>query len=167
MAGPEPTMEFDGRFSEPGATGTPWVDVKEVLRTAEMFWLSTVRTDGRPHVTPLPAIWDDGALHICTGADEQKAVNLANDPRCILTTGLPKVHEGLDVVYEGTAERVLDHARLVRLADLWKAELDWDYEVVEGGFAHEAGEAQVFGINPNKVLSFAKGPYAQTRYRFT
>lgn len=34
----------------------------------EMFWLSTVRRDGRPHVTPLPTVWLDGRLHLrCAG----------------------------------------------------------------------------------------------------
>jgi len=47
--------------------------VVDVLTRSEMFWLSSVRGDGRPHVTPLPAIWLDGALHICTGDAEQKA----------------------------------------------------------------------------------------------
>ncbi len=28
---------------------------------------STVRPDGRPHVTPLLAVWADDALHFCTG----------------------------------------------------------------------------------------------------
>ena len=45
------------------------------------------RGDGRPHVTPLPAVWSDGALHFCTGPTEQKGVNLAANPACVLTTG--------------------------------------------------------------------------------
>ena len=44
-----------------------------VLEKAEMFWLSTVRRGGRPHVVPLPAMWLDGALHFCTGPQEQEA----------------------------------------------------------------------------------------------
>ena len=39
-----------------------------------------VRRDGRPHVTPLPAMWLDGALHLCTGAHEEKARNLECEP---------------------------------------------------------------------------------------
>lgn len=66
----EPTVEFDGSFSEPGATARPWGEVVEVLSTSEMFWLSTVRRDGRPHVTPLPAMWLEGVLHFCSGAAE-------------------------------------------------------------------------------------------------
>ena len=50
---------------------------RRLLETAELFWISTVRTDGRPHVTPLPAVWLDDVLYFCTGPGEQKAVNLA------------------------------------------------------------------------------------------
>jgi len=32
------------------------------LEKAEVFWLSTVRPDGRPHVTPMVSVWLDGAL---------------------------------------------------------------------------------------------------------
>ena len=33
-----------------------------------MFWLSTVRPDGRPHVTPVVAAWVEGAVWFSTGA---------------------------------------------------------------------------------------------------
>jgi len=72
----EPTTELNEAFSEPGAAARPWTVVAEVLSQAEMFWLSTVRRDGRPHVTPLSAIWLDGMLHFCAGSHEQKAKNL-------------------------------------------------------------------------------------------
>ncbi|MBV9132945.1 MAG: pyridoxamine 5'-phosphate oxidase family protein, partial [Chloroflexi bacterium] len=63
----EPVAELHGQFSSPGATPTPWRDVLAVLERAEIFWISTVRADSRPHVTPLPAMWLDGALHFGTG----------------------------------------------------------------------------------------------------
>ena len=42
-----PTVELNEGFSEPGATAVPWSDVERVLSTSEMFFLSTVRGDGR------------------------------------------------------------------------------------------------------------------------
>ena len=63
MSAGEPTAELDARFSSDGATALPWADVVAALERAEMFWLSTVRRSGRPHVTPLPAVWLDGSLH--------------------------------------------------------------------------------------------------------
>jgi general stress protein 26 len=164
----EPTVELDQRFSSPDATARPWAEVVGVLDGSEMFWLSTVRRDGRPHVAPLPAIWLDGALHFCTGPEEQKARNLEHEPRCVLTTGSNDMRSGLDVVVEGTAVRVTDEDRLRRLAGLWKSKLDWDFEVRDQAFHHaDGGTALVFAVAPAKVLSFGKGePYSQTRYRF-
>lgn len=168
MPNTEPVPELDERFSDPDATPRPWAEVVDVLATSEMFWLSTVRRDGRPHVVPLPAIWHAGALHFCTGPGEQKAKNLAANPRCVLTTGTNQYRAGLDVVVEGTATRVTDQARLRRLAGLWESKLDWVFEVADQGF-REPGyhtTAPVFGVAPVKVLAFGKGsPYSQTRYR--
>ena len=106
------------RFSEPGVPPTLWSQVQAVLENAELFWLSTVRSDGRPHVAPLPAVWHEGRLHFCTGADEQKAVNIERNPRVALTTGNDRWKEGLDVVVEGSAVRIDDASKLKVLADL-------------------------------------------------
>jgi Pyridoxamine 5'-phosphate oxidase len=71
--GMEPVAEQDLRFGDPGAPPTPWADVLDVLEAAELFWISTVRGDGRPHVTPLRAVWDDGQLHFCTGPERARS----------------------------------------------------------------------------------------------
>jgi len=71
MPATDPTPELDTRFSEPDATAVPWSDVLRVFEENEIFWLSTVRKDGRPHVTPLPAMWLDGALPSSTGGAER------------------------------------------------------------------------------------------------
>ncbi|HVT21225.1 MAG TPA: pyridoxamine 5'-phosphate oxidase family protein [Mycobacteriales bacterium] len=163
-----PAAELDPRYSGPDASPTPWLDVQSVLERAELFWISTVRGDGAPHVTPLPAVWRDGALHFCTGAEEQKGVNLARNPRCVLTTGTNAWKAGLDVVVEGSAERVTDHGQLTSLAGAWSSKYagDWQFDVVDGAFQHEGGVALVFRVSPMKVIAFAKGAFAQTRYRF-
>jgi hypothetical protein len=174
----EPTVELDQRFSSEEATARPWSEVVGVLEQSEMFWLSTVRRDGRPHVTPLPAMWLDGALHFCTGSGEQKARNIEADPRCVLTTGSNAFRSGLDVVVEGRTVRVTDESRLRRLAALWESKLGWPFDVVDGSFRERASEiageefgergaAHVFAVSPDKVLAFGKGePFSQTRYRF-
>jgi general stress protein 26 len=168
MSDHEPTPEFTGAFSEPDATAVPWSEVDDVLTKSEMFWLSTVRRDGRPHVTPLPAIWLDRVLYLCAGENEQKTVNLRANPNCVLTTGTNQLHSGLDVIVEGAAERVTDHDLLVRLAAIWKSKLDWDYVVKGDTFEPMPGHVGlVYGIAPAKVLSFGKDPYSQTRYRFS
>jgi nitroimidazol reductase NimA-like FMN-containing flavoprotein (pyridoxamine 5'-phosphate oxidase superfamily) len=131
-----PRTALDTRFSDPAAQPTSWEDTLQAIKQAEIFWISTVRTDGRPHVTPLVAVWLDDALHFSTGPDEQKARNLASNPRVALTTGANDWQSGLDVVVEGEATRVTDVQQLDRLAAAWAQKWDgrWQYEVSEDGF---------------------------------
>ena len=168
MLSNEPVTKIDPRFSDPDAVATGWDETRRVLETAELFWISTVRTNGRPHVTPLPAVWRDGALYFCTGPGEQKALNLRANDQCALTTGDNRWKAGLDVVVEGRAEQVTDDRLLRALAAMWKTKYDgdWQYDVRDGAFHHEPGIAHVFEVRPSKVLSFAKGEFAQTRFRF-
>jgi nitroimidazol reductase NimA-like FMN-containing flavoprotein (pyridoxamine 5'-phosphate oxidase superfamily) len=163
----DPTPEQDVRFGEANAPPTPWADAAHVLETAELFWISTVRSDGRPHVTPLPAVWFEDQLHFCTGPDEQKAVNIGGNPR--VTTGCSLWKEGLGLVVEGTAVRISDETRLGTLADLWRSKYqgDWDFSVRDGMFHEKSGgSAVVYALSPAKVIAFAKGHFAQTRFRF-
>jgi general stress protein 26 len=163
----EPAAELNEGFSEPGAAATPWAEVAEVLSRTDMFWLSTTRRDGRPHITPLPAIWFDGTVYFCAGAHEQKAKNLESNPGCVLAVGANQFRSGLDVVVEGTAARVTGPVLLQRLATMWKSKLDWDFVVAGEGFRDPGGRnGLVFGVTPAKVLAFGKDPYSQTRFRF-
>lgn len=76
----DPVAELHPLYSSPGAAATPWQEVVAVLEHAEIFWISTVRADGRPHVAPLPAMWLNNALHFGTGLDEQKGRNVLRNP---------------------------------------------------------------------------------------
>jgi len=166
-----PTTELDKRFSDQDAIAIAWEETRSAIEDAQLFWITTVRVDGRPHVTPLVAVWLDDTLHFATGADEQKAVNLRNNRNVILTTGCNDCEQGFDVVVEGEAVQVTDERVLERLAELWAAKWDgrWHYQVHQRGFRHEGGGSsaiQVFAVKPKKVLAFAKGTFGQTRHRF-
>jgi len=164
----EPATTLDPRFSDPEASPASWDDTVRTLEAAELFWITTVRADGRPHVSPLVAVWLDGAIHFSTGAGEQKAVNLRANPHVILTTGCNQWDHGLDVVVEGDAVETTDEATLQRLADAWRTKWDgrWQFEVRDGSLHHEAGPALVFSVAPTKVLAFGKGTFTHTRHRF-
>jgi nitroimidazol reductase NimA-like FMN-containing flavoprotein (pyridoxamine 5'-phosphate oxidase superfamily) len=164
-----PHTELDTRFSESGARPITWEETREAIERAELFWISTVRADGRPHVTPLVAVWLEDALCFSTGPTEQKAHNLASNPHVVLTTGTNDWRSGFDVVVEGQAVRVTDTARLHRLADAWRGKWDgrWDYPVGEDAFENPGhGIALVYAVTPSKVLAFGKGPFSHTRHRF-
>jgi general stress protein 26 len=165
-----PTTTLDPRFSDADASPTPWTTAQEHLERAEIYWLGTVRPDGRPHTTPLIAVWHDSAFYFCTGADERKAKNLAQNPRCTVTTGCNTYNEGLDLVLEGDAARITDEAILQRIAAAYEAKYgsDWHWDVRDGMFhGNEGNAALVFAIEPTRGFGFAKGaPFGQTRWRF-
>jgi nitroimidazol reductase NimA-like FMN-containing flavoprotein (pyridoxamine 5'-phosphate oxidase superfamily) len=169
MAATEPVVKLGARFSSPDAPPRPWAEARGRLEHAEIFWLSTVRPDGRPHVTPLIAVWLDEALWFCTGADERKGKNIARNPRCILTAGCDTLAGGLDVVVEGEAVQVRDEVQLRRVADAYSAKYgsDWKFTVRDGAFHHHDVTAMVFKVAPSTAFSFEKGErFSQTRYRF-
>ena len=132
------TGEIDPRYGDASATAPPWDDIERLLTDAQLYWIITVRADGRPHAVPLVGVWQDGAFAFCTGAEEQKQRNLDADPQVAVTTGSTGANgwdSGKDVVVEGTAVRVTDAETLQALADAWFAKYgeDWQFEVRGAG----------------------------------
>lgn len=166
----EPMAELDAQFSSPDASPTAWADARAQLKAAEIYWLSTVRPDGRPHVTPLIAVWVDDALYFCTGPTERKAKNLESNTQCVLTTGNNAIGEGLDVVVEGEAVRLTDEPTLQRVADAYASKYSEPFVFTVDDFAFtndEGGKALVFEVRPVKAFGFGKGDsFSQTRWRF-
>jgi general stress protein 26 len=171
------TGEIDPRYGDASATAPPWADIERLLTEAQLYWIITVRTDGRPHAVPLVGVWQDGAFAFCTGADEQKQRNLDSNAHVAVTTGSIGANgwdSGKDVVVEGTAVRVTDPEALQALADAWFAKYgeDWHFEVRGQEFfelshsgAGGSGGARVYQVRPAKVLVFGDA-HGQTRYRF-
>jgi hypothetical protein len=171
MTDKEPVGELEPQFSSVDATPTPWAEARERLEKAEVYWLSTVRPGGRPHVTPLVSIWLDGALYFASGPSERKAKNLARNPHCVITTGR-NVLDGLVLVIEGDAAVVSEEAKLRRVADRYASKYDppFHFTVRDGAFYGEDGEggaAVVYQVTPTKAFGFGKGEsFSQTRWRF-
>jgi hypothetical protein len=177
MPRPEPTAEIHG-YSSPDASPTPWSTGLSAVRRAEVFWISSVRPDGRPHVTPLIAVWHDDAIWFSTGAEERKARNLAENRHCVLTTGSNELAAGLDVTLEGPAERVDDVPTLAPVAAAFAAKYGtgvWDFRPVDGGFALASPvdgtltdhRALVFRVRPTRAMGFRHGEsFSQTTWDF-
>lgn len=165
-----PVTSLDKRYSSSEASAFSWSETERELAKAELFWLTTVRVDGQPHVTPLVAVWRSGALHFTTGDKEQKYANLQNNVHVVLTTGCNDWRDGVDLVVEGDA---LQGASQVELEDLstafrrkWDGET-WRYSARDGKFFHPEGfEVQLFSVRPRTIYAFAKGTFAQTVHRF-
>src|SRR5438046_6612595 len=72
-----------------GAPTIPWARARERFEEdagiSPTHWLATVRPDGRPHVTPVWAVWVDGAFYFVTGVTTRKRKNLAQNAHCVIT----------------------------------------------------------------------------------
>jgi nitroimidazol reductase NimA-like FMN-containing flavoprotein (pyridoxamine 5'-phosphate oxidase superfamily) len=168
---PDPTTTIDPLYSSsPNNVATPWEETRRVLETAEVFWLSTVRADGRPHVTPVSALWLDGTLYFLTGNIAQKVKHLRLNPQVVLTTGSNQLATGFDVVVEGNAAPCTDAAVLERLNQMWRTLWgeNWPIAFRDGGFYEPSGEPSlVFAVTPTKVFAYTRGAkWSQTRYQY-
>ena len=169
MTANAPVADLDTRFSSPGASAIDWAQAEPQLQNADVFWLSTVRPDGRPHVAPLIGVWQDGGFYFCTGEGEQKAKNLKANNQVAITSGSNALSEGFDVVVEGEAVVVNDEGGLRRLADAFEAKYGeyWRLPCREG--------VLTFGVSPTTAFGFGRGSadgppphggFSQTRWRF-
>jgi hypothetical protein len=165
----KPLTELDAPYSAADAEPVQWSVASVRLEAAGVYWLSTVRSDGRPHVTPVAAVFMDGSLFFATGPHEQKARNLERNANCILTTGCNRFEEGLDIVVEGEAKRATKKTTLERLAAEFATKYDdvFGFRVGDGDFTHTVGSADVFEVAPVKVFAYDRSePGGATRYRF-
>ncbi len=152
-----PTTTLDARFSDPAAVAVSWDKTGTLLEASELFWVCTVRPDGRPHATLFVAVWVDEAVYSRTGTIEQKFANLSNNPHVVLLTGCNQWDGGIDVVMEGNAARVTDPAVVERLATAWVPKWDGRWESL----------SEVFSVVPSTLYAYAKGdPFGQTKHRF-
>ena len=165
--------------SSPVNVATPWEETRGVLETAEVFWLATVCADGRPHVTPVSALWLDGTLCFSIGGIAPKTKHLRGNAHVVLTTGSNHLATGFDVVVDGDAVERTDVAVLERLNQMWRTLWgeDWPIEFRNGVFYEEAikrgtgeqgGELLlVIAVTPTKMFAYTRGEqWSQTRYQF-
>jgi nitroimidazol reductase NimA-like FMN-containing flavoprotein (pyridoxamine 5'-phosphate oxidase superfamily) len=170
------TGRIDPRYGDAAAAAPPWEDIERLLTDAQLYWIITVRADGRPHAVPLVGVWQKGAFAFCTGAEEQKQRNLDANPHVAVTTGSTGANgwdSGKDIVVEGTAVRVTDAEALQVLADAWFAKYgeDWKFAVRGDEFVElsnsggsTAGGARVYQVTTAKVIVFGDA-HGQTTYR--
>jgi Pyridoxamine 5'-phosphate oxidase len=168
-----PVTDLDPNFSSPGRTAVPWMEAEQQLQKAEVFWISTVRPEGRPHTVPLIGVWLDGALYFATSVGERKEKNLASNAQVTITTGCNLLSEGLDIVVEGEAVVVGEDATRRRVSDAYAAKYGegWRFPVNNDGI-------RFFEVTPTKAFGFGRdepreswgappaGGFSQTRWWF-
>ena len=97
-------------------------------------YLSTVRPDGRPHTTGVGVRWYDGDLYFLSGAGSRKAKDLAANPASTIAAQV----DGLDIVFDGSANPTTDPATMAAVGDLIR-QSGWPVEVTANGFTAPFG----------------------------
>lgn len=134
------------------------------LEQAPVYWMATVRPDGRPHVVPRWGVWLEGGLYY-DGAPETRHVrNLLHDPHCVL-----HLESGTEaVILEGRAAPAAAPGR--ELGGRLAAELGRKYG--EAGYTPEpdawegADAGGLCRFSPETGLAWTRFPADATRYRF-
>jgi hypothetical protein len=168
MAENDPVVELMPN-STPGSTATPWEQARDHFGGAPVYWLATVRPDGRPHVMPVQGVWADGNAYFCTFHGSRKDQNLAGNVHCTLTFG----QDALDLIVEGAATKVSDEEVLNRVGDAYKVKYGWQVAVRDGVFFGDSGSGMgeipwaVYQVAPARAFGFAtdKG-FGATRWTF-
>lgn len=163
-----PRPELDAAFSDEKATATSWADASDAMEEAGVYWVVTVRTSGRPHVTPVAGAWIDDAFYFSTGSGEQKAKNFAANPRVAILTGCNDFNDGLDVVIEGDIRRVDDAPLVERVAKTLNDKYDnfFGFVTKDSRFVFEGGGADLYVVDRTKAFAYGRGAtYSATRYR--
>ncbi len=143
--------------SVPATTPMPWSEARRRLMDAHVYWLATTAPDGRPHVRPVLAVWVDESLHMTSSPAARKARNLAANPRCSFSLSA----DGVDVVLEAAAAKVVDVVRLQRVADAYASKYGWPPTVKDGVLEAPSGAPtagpppyEVYEIRPTVVYGF-------------
>lgn len=154
---PLPLPPDYGKATRPMA----WSEADGLLTDSRVYWLASVRPDGRPHVVPSDGIWLDGTLYFGGSPD---TVHMRN----VRATGHAVAHVGdglaAAVIVEGkvtdetpthdVAERLAE-ANNTKYADYGMAMRPEDY--VKTG---------VTALRAHRVLAWTSYPENATRFEF-
>jgi hypothetical protein len=143
----------------PGGKGLlPWAWAVDRLAHSRDYWLATAWPEGRPHITPVWGVWMDDAVWFSSSPSSRKARNLANEPRCAVTTDDPLE----PVIVDGEAHRVTAPGEIERYAAATAAKYEADY-----GVDFYASNA-LFRVRPRTVIGLEEANFtgSPTRWRF-
>jgi hypothetical protein len=149
--------------ARPPGNATSWETAVERLSRAHTYWLATARSNGRPHVMPVWAVWLDGGLWLSTSGDSAKGRNLAREPRCTVTLD----DEGVQLVVDGTSRRITDDVEIGRFAEVYSVKYGWPMTVRDGAVHFEDGNSgYVYAVRAETVFAFEEEPFTTSQWRF-
>lgn len=135
-----------------------WPQVEERLASATVYWLATVRSDGRPHVVPRDGVWLHGGLFYGGSDQTVHSRNVRRDPRVAFHVG-----EGLEaVIVEGEASFEMPSDELAQALAASSFEKYPQYGRIDPS-SYSTG---AWFIRPVKVLAWTNLPENATRFTF-
>ena len=158
-----------------GQEALPWSRPRSVLDaidpSAMITWfLGTTGGSGRPHAAGVGAMWVDGDLYFTSSDTTKKSRDLSDNPFASISVSL----DGIDLVFEGKAERVTDRSTLETVTSRyreggWPASVEGD-AVTAPFSAPSAGPPpwNLYRLAFDRVIGVASAePNGATTWRFT
>lgn len=144
----------------------PWSWAETHLRDSLVYWISTVRPDGRPHAVPTWAVWVDAALWFEGGTGTRHARNLAENPNAVASI---QVDDDAALIVEGIVELRRDPGAALerRLLDGFGKYLAtrFEYRADPANWSLERGGG-LWMLRPSLALGWTRFPDDATRWRF-
>ena len=123
-----------------------WRAIEARLGRELTIWLSTVRTDGRPHLVPVWFVWLEGKIYFCTDSESQKFTNLRYNQSIALS--LPDTDAV--VIVEGEAHAA-DRATTESLAEYFFNKYEWDFRY------DDSSDWRLVEVTPHKIMVWGDG----------
>lgn len=150
-----------GYIETPGAI-LPWSHAHERLAEANIYWIASMRPNGRPHLSPIWGVWLDNRLYFDGSGQSRRSRNIAANPQ--IAVHVERGNAGKDVVIlEGEAH---EHRPEAALAERLAATYATKYAV--DGYAPSANQWDNGGltrVQPRLVLAWTDMNTA-TRWHF-
>ena len=124
--------------------------VEDFLGDPQNLILATLRTDGRPQLSPVWFVWRDNAFWISTAASTAKWRNLLRDQRC---SGIIDNINGQYIYVSGTAEIFVEEEPLEvtqRIVEKYKLPDEVEPYMDSN---HEIGKRAIIKLEPDLVFT--------------
>jgi general stress protein 26 len=130
-----------------------WSKAREALEEAKVYWVCTVRPDGRPHARPVWGMWVGERLYFDGSPETVWVRNLTSNPAV-------EVHieqGGLVVILEGIAEHTKPEPSIAKhVADVSATKYDYRPDTING----------VYAVRPIVAYAWYESLKSATRWRF-
>jgi hypothetical protein len=137
-----------------------WSDAVARLHASRNFWVATVWSDGRPHLSAVWGVWLDQAAWFSCGLHSRKMINVRSEPRCAVSSD----DSNNQVVIDGVAEVVVDRTAIRRFLDALNEKYDSD---ISEDFLDPAANASI-RVRPVSAFGMLHDDFhgSPTRWRF-